>query len=116
MGGALGLWIGLSVLSIFEVFQLVGEIGSYGFHKLLRSEPPEDEKSNKTHSDTIDKKERGNGNPIFSYQGSSSDFEDSNESGVISNALSPVFRPSIRRGRHFQSVDNYIVYKGPQKQ
>ncbi|KAJ8306569.1 hypothetical protein KUTeg_017114, partial [Tegillarca granosa] len=103
VGGALGLWIGLSVLSIFEVFQLFGEICSFGVHKLRRSEPTEDETPNTSYN-TIDKKR----NIIFSYRGSSSDFEDSNDNGFTSNTLNPVFRPSIRRGRHFQSVDDYV--------
>ena len=32
MGGAIGLWIGLSILAIFEVVQLFLELCAYGVH------------------------------------------------------------------------------------
>ncbi|XP_021343720.1 uncharacterized protein LOC110443677 [Mizuhopecten yessoensis] len=33
VGGAVGLWIGLSILSMFEVFQLIVELCQYGIYK-----------------------------------------------------------------------------------
>lgn len=38
VGGAIGLWIGLSILSIFEIFQLIVEIIAYFMHRNKREE------------------------------------------------------------------------------
>lgn len=36
MGGAIGLWIGLSMLSLCELIQLIAELCDYGIHKTCR--------------------------------------------------------------------------------
>ena len=39
VGGAVGLWIGLSVLAFCEVFQLIFELLDYGVHILRKKQP-----------------------------------------------------------------------------
>ena len=38
VGGAIGLWIGLSVLAFCEIFQLIAELIDYGMHKLKKNQ------------------------------------------------------------------------------
>ena len=45
MGGAIGLWIGLSVLAFCEVFQLFVELCDYGIHKVRKKNRRKREKA-----------------------------------------------------------------------
>jgi hypothetical protein len=42
VGGAIGLWIGLSILSLFELVQLVLEMGALAGHKCCGESKPKD--------------------------------------------------------------------------
>ena len=49
IGGAIGLWIGLSVLALCEIFQLIFELCDYGVHKLQKSQMKRYQNEEKIH-------------------------------------------------------------------
>ena len=44
VGGAIGLWIGLSILAICEIFQLIFELCDYGVHRIRKRQMKKREK------------------------------------------------------------------------
>ena len=44
VGGAIGLWIGLSVLAFCEIFQLIAELIGYGIHRVRKNQTREKRK------------------------------------------------------------------------
>ena len=44
VGGAIGLWIGLSVLAFCEIFQLITELIGYGIHRVKKNQNRERKK------------------------------------------------------------------------
>lgn len=138
VGGAVGLWIGLSMLSLFEVVQLLVECCDYGRHKCVKSGERKERRKEKRRRDDIERRqtyvdnsldrgrnqkyvdnslEFGNRKDNFGFQGN--DYDHLKHNGFRENMYNPPplgFRTSQQqKNNDYQSVDNYYIYKGSQR-